>query len=220
MRKNHSWPDGQQTRSCAVRSGTSPAVRCRSSLCGFTLVEMLLATVISVVVFSAMGALLVKTLQLWGEGVGQFHVARVARVARARLLSGGMGPGTGLLSVNAITSVKTNTQWCTLDYDVAARSEKFTVRGSVDDDSPANKSVFIKSNQGGGQTWLAMVGTKRGQQNLPDVTAMWFDATRSNQWFGASQTNKYLTVSYMLSWEFGGKTYDYPQVIQSYLINE
>lgn len=181
---------------------------------------MLLATVISVVVFAAMGSLLVKTLQLWGEGVGQFHVARVARGARARLLSGGMGPGTGLLSVNAITSVKTKTQWCTLDYEVAARTEKFTVRGSVDADSPANKSVFIKSNQGGGQTWLAMVGTKRGQQNLPDVTAMWFDATRSNQWFGASQTNKYFTVSYMLSWEFGGKTYDYPQVIQSYLINE
>ena len=178
---------------------------------GFTLVEVMLASVISVMVFSAMGVLLVKSVRLWGEGAGQFHIASAARAARARLLSGGMGPGTGLLSINQVTSVKTNPQWCTLDYETAAHDEKFTIRGSVDDDAPANKSVFIKSTKGGGQTWLTMVGIKRGQQNLPDVSAMWFDVVQSNQT---------LTVSYVLSWEFGGRTYEYPQVIHAYLINE
>jgi hypothetical protein len=138
-------------------------------------------------------------------------VASSAGAARARLLSGGLGPGTGLLSIDEVTSVKTNTQWCTLDYGTAGHDEKFTVRGSVDDDAPANKSVFIKSTKGGGQSWLTMVGITRGQQNLPDVMAVEFDV---------AQSNETMWVRYVLNFEFGGKTYEYPQVIQAYLVNE
>ncbi len=178
---------------------------------GFTLVELLLSMVISVMVFSAMGVLLVKTLRLWTEGAGQFYLANQARAARARLLSGGMGPGSGLLSINEVTSIQTNPQWCTLDYGAASLDEKFTVRGSVDDDAPANKSVFIKSTKGGGQTWLMMVGIKRGNQNVPDVMATSCNMTYSNE---------VLSVSYKLSCEAGGKTYEYPQIIQAYLVNK
>lgn len=178
---------------------------------GFTLVELLLALTISVMVFSAMGVLLVKTLRLWGEGAGQFHLANQARAARARLLSGGMGPGTGLLSISEIKSIKTNPNWCTLEYQTAVLDEKFWIQGSVDNSAPADKSIFIKSSKGGGQTWLMMVGVKRGSHNIPDVKAMSCDMTHSNQ---------ILSVHYSLLYEVGGKIYEYPQLIQAYLVNE
>lgn len=178
---------------------------------GFTLVEVLLSMVISVLIFAAMGSLLVKTLRLWGDGAGQFYLANQARAARARLLSGGMGPGTGLLSIREIKSIKTNPNWCTLEYQTAALDENFTLQGSVDNTAPADKSIFVKSSKGGGQTWLTMVGVKRGQQNLPDVRADWFDVV---------QSNKTLNVHYILSYEAGGKMYEYPQLIQAYLVNE
>jgi prepilin-type N-terminal cleavage/methylation domain-containing protein len=182
---------------------------------GFTLVELLLSMVISVMVFSAMGVLLVKMLRLWGEGAGQFHLASSARSARARLMSGGiipdLGPGTGLLSISEVTSIKTNSNWCTLEYQAATLDNKFWIQGSVDNTAPADKSVFIKASKGEGQTWLTMVGIKRGQQNLPDVTAMTFDVVHGD---------KTLIVSYILSLEFGGKTYECPQIIRAYLVNE
>lgn len=178
---------------------------------GFTLVEVMLATVISVMVFAAMGSLLVKTTRLWYEGAGQFYLANQARATRARLLSGGLGTGTGLLSISAIKSIKTNPNWCTLDYDVASRDESFTIQGSVDDTAPANKSIFIKGSKGLGQSWLGMVGVKRGQQDLPDVKSAWFDVV---------ETNGTLVVTYRLSYEVGGKTFEYPQIVQAYLVNK
>jgi type II secretory pathway pseudopilin PulG len=177
---------------------------------GFTLVEMLLSVAISVFVFTAMGLLLVKMLYLWGDGAGQWYLAAQARSARARLLSGGLGAGTGLLSIQEIQSIKTNPNWCTLEYEVAGRDEKFWIQGSVDNTAPADKSVFIKGSKGGGQTWLAMVGIKRGQQNLPDVRADRFDAAYSNEM---------LQVRYILSYSVGGTLWEYPQVIRARLVN-
>ena len=81
----------------------------------------------------------------------------------------------------------------------------------MDDTPPADKSIFIKSSKGGGQTWLMMVGVKRGQQNLPDVKA---------ETFNLVQSNRTLNVSYILSYELGGKTYVYPQVVQAYMVNQ
>ncbi len=181
---------------------------------GFTLVEVMISMAISVMVFAAMGSLLVKTLRLWGEGAGEFHLANQARAARARLMNGGiipdLGPGTGLLSISEVTSIKTNPNWCTLEYQAAALDNKFWIEGSVDNTAPADKSVFIKANKGAGQSWLMMIGIKRGQQNLPDVKATTCNMTYSN---------KVLSVRYILSYDVAGKTYEYPQIIQAYLIN-
>lgn len=171
----------------------------------------MLAVAISVFVFFAMGVLMVQTLRLWGDGAEQFHLAKQARIARARLLSGGLGPGTGLLSINTVESLKTNPNWCTLEYTAASLDNKFWIQGSVDNSAPADKSVFIKASKGGGQTWLAMVGIKRGQQNKPDVEIMTFNI---------EHTNSILTVRYILRAEFGGKIYEYPQIVQAYLVNE
>jgi prepilin-type N-terminal cleavage/methylation domain-containing protein len=177
---------------------------------GFTLVELMMSMVISVMVFFAMGNLLVKALRLWGEGFGQWHIANQARTTRARILSGGMGPGSGLLSISEIKSIQTNPNWCTLEYQVAALPEKFWIQGSVDNTAPADKSVFIKDSKGGGQTWLMMVGTKRGSHDIPDVMASTCVMAYSNQT---------LSVSYTLSYEACGKTFEYPQFVQAYLVN-
>ncbi|MGE4489551.1 MAG: type II secretion system protein J [Kiritimatiellales bacterium] len=178
---------------------------------GFTLIEVMLAMTISVGVFCAMGILLVKILQMWTDGAGSFYLANQARAARARLLSGGLGAGTGLMSIGEIKSIKTNTQWCTLEYQAAARDEKYWIQGSVDDDAPADKSIFIKSSKGGGQTWLMMVGAKRGSHDIPDIMASTCDISRSNQ---------VLTTRYLLQFDVGGKTHEMSQIIQTYLVNQ
>lgn len=178
---------------------------------GFTLVEMMLSVVISVMVFSAMGVLLVKTLRLWGEGSGQFHLASTARAARARLMSGGMSPGTGILSITNINSVSMGSSWGVLKYKTAAHSENFMIKGSVNEDAPANNSIFIKNISDGEKTWLTKVGDRRWGVHLPDVKANALNVV---------QGDKTLSIYYILSWEFGGKTYEYPQVLQAYLVNE
>ena len=48
---------------------------------GFTLVETLVAVSISVMIFAAMGSLLVKTVRLWGAGAAQWYLANQARGA-------------------------------------------------------------------------------------------------------------------------------------------
>lgn len=181
---------------------------CRKA--GFTLIEVLMSTVISVMVFAAMGSLLVKTMRLWTDGAGSFYLANQARAARARLLSGGLGVGTGLLSINEVTSIKTNPQWCFLDYNAVGLDEKYSVRGSVNDDAPENKSIFVKGSKGAGESWLMMTGAKRGLQDIPDVQAASF---------GVAGSNKVLNVTYKLSYTAGGRTYEYPQRIQAYLVN-
>lgn len=182
-----------------------------SSRSGFTLVEVLLALTISVMVFFAMGRLLVGTLRLWGDGAGEWYLASRARAARARLVSGGMGPGTGVLSIDEIKSIKTNPQWCIMEYQVAAQDEKYWIRGSVLNDAPDKRSISIKNNHGGGQTWLMMTGIKRGAHDIPDVKADGFSATLSNN---------ILRLQYTLSCEIGGRAHEMPQVIEAYLVNE
>jgi len=179
---------------------------------GFTLVELLLSMLISVMIFTAMGRLLVKTTSLWCEGAGQFHLANQARAARARLLSGGMGSGSGLLSVDAVDQIQVNPQWCWIRYSVAGGplNEQFTIRGSVSDSDKANRSIFIQKNPGGGSTWLMMGAVRRGSQDIPDVMA---DS------FSAVLTNNMLTLQYTLRLEAAGQTFEYPQIIQAHLVN-
>ncbi len=178
---------------------------------GFTLVEMMMSLVISVVVFSAMGVLLTKTVSLWLDGAGRWYLANQARAARARILSGGMGAGTGMLSLNEITSIKKNPNWCTMKYKVASSSTKYWIRGSVANPASKNRSVFIKSNKGGGKIWLMMVGRKKGPQSEPDVRTDSFDL---------DLTGRVLTVRYNLTFRTGGRVYEQPQVIRAYLVNE
>lgn len=172
--------------------------------------EVLLSVSISVFVFFAMGTLLVKTLHLWSDGTAEWHLANRARAVRARLMSGPMGPGSGFLSIDEIKSIKTNPQWCTMQYDVAAQNEKYWIRGSIDNEAPADQSMFVKNNKGGGQSWISVSGIKRGSHNRPDVTAMDCLMTLSNTT---------LHVEYILRCDVAGRTHELSQCIRAYLVN-
>lgn len=177
---------------------------------GFTLVEMMVALVISGTVFLAMGTLLIGVMKMWIGGAGQWYLANQARMARARILSGGMGAGTGVLSIQDIKSIKTNPNWCTIEYDVVASSEKYWIRGSVENPASKDRAIFIKNNHGGNQTWLMMSGRKQSWKDKPDIESLNFDATMSND---------VLILKYDLLFETGGQVYEQPQIIQAYLVN-
>ena len=177
---------------------------------GFTLVEMMMALVISGSVFLAMGTLLTGVMRMWIGGAGQWYLANQARVARARILSGGMGPGTGVLSIEDIKSIKTNPNWCTMEYDVVASTEKYWIRGSVENPASKDRAIFIKNNHGGGQTWLTMSGRKQSWKDKPEVESINFEVALSND---------VLILKYDLVFETGGRVYEQPQIIQAYLVN-
>jgi len=170
---------------------------------------MLMALVISIVVFSAMGILIVNVTKMWVGGAGQWYLANQARMARARLLSGGMGPGTGVLSLDELKSIKTNPNWCTVEYQVAASTEKYWIRGSVENPASHDRSIFIKNNKGGGQTWLMMLGRKQGWKDRPEVESLNFEASVSND---------VMVLKYDLRFETGGRVYEQPQIIEAYLV--
>lgn len=65
---------------------------------GFTLPELLMATALSVMAFFALGTLLSRSFSVWHDGMEQWKLATHARVTRVRLLDGGFGKGSGLLS--------------------------------------------------------------------------------------------------------------------------
>ena len=174
---------------------------------GFTLVEVMISLVISVMVFAAIGSMLVKTMRLWYEGAGQFYLANQARAVRTRLLSGGLGcPGSGLLSASSNGVVITqDSSWSTLRYTTATRSEVVNIKGCVNAADPTNKSILVQGSLSYGNNWQGMVGV--GQ---PKVSA-------NN--FVSSQSNRTITLSYHLSSTAAGRTFDYPQIIQAYMVN-
>lgn len=178
---------------------------------GFTLVEMMVALVISGTVFFAMGTLLIGLMKIWVGGAGQWYLANQARVARARILSGGLGVGSGVLSLESIQPIQTNPNWCTLEYQVASSGQKYWLRGSVD--HPASKkdrSIFMKSNRGGGQRWLMMAGREPRGTRQPEIQSRNFNAAISN---------RVLSLTYDLRFETGGVVYEQPQLIRAYLVN-
>jgi prepilin-type N-terminal cleavage/methylation domain-containing protein len=177
---------------------------------GFTLVEMLMALVVSVSVFMAMNVLLVNVTRLWVNGAGQWYLANQARVARARILSGGMGPGTGVLSMDELTSIKTNPNWCTIAYQTAGSTEKYWIRGSVENPASKDRAIFIKNNHGGEQTWLMMLGRKQSWKDKPEVESLNFDASLSGD---------VLTLRYDISFQSGGQVFEQPQIIRAHLVN-
>ena len=178
---------------------------------GFTLVELLISLVISVMVFAAIGSMLVKTMRLWCEGAEQFYLANQARAVRARLLNGGLGcPGSGLLSATSNgVAITQDSSWSTLSYTSAVRSEVVKIKGCVTATDPTNKSILVQGSLSYGNAWQGMVGVNV-QGGQPDVSV-------NN--FASSRSNKIITLSYLLSSTAAGKTFVYPQIIQAYMVN-
>jgi hypothetical protein len=178
---------------------------------GFTLVEVLLSTVIAVLVFAAMGAVLGKGFSLWMDGTTHWHLAQQSRVARARMLSGPQGPGTGVLSISQVNAVDRGNDWSTLKYHVSATGDEFWLRGFVTEASQANQSLFIKNNDTGEESWAIIVGQKGNQYAQPDISTSSFDAQLNGD---------VLTLDYVMRYRRGGRLYEQPQQITAHLVNK
>ena len=80
---------------------------------GFTLVEVMLATVIAVFVFAAMGMVLSKSFSLWLDAMANWRLAQYASLSRQRILHGGSAdPRDGLMSATSVVATTYSGQNC------------------------------------------------------------------------------------------------------------
>lgn len=175
---------------------------------GFTLTEVMIAVTISILVFSAMATLLSRCFSMWLEAQAHWKLAQHARVTRTRLLYGGFGTGTGLLSATNVTVSDYGTSWRKIDfYPVTEGGDLFEIYGWKDT-SPAN--VWLRDVENGTWSWAQTVGVL-GSSTTPLVMA---------SDFVASVTNQLVTMNYTLKFSAMGKVFELPQTVEAVLVNE
>ncbi len=176
---------------------------------GFTLPEVLLSTVLSVMVFFALGTLLSRSFSVWYDGMAQWKLATHARVTRTRLLDGGFGKGTGLLSATNHT-INPYGNWEYLEYYPILSGEKYRSYGWIPTNSPQN--IWLNNEDP-----LLPVKWAYGQNvgnagnTSPDVKVGGFDAEFVE--------DDVLELTYTLYFSAGGKTNEHPQTIRVVLLN-
>ncbi len=172
---------------------------------GFTLPEVMMALVISMVVFSAMGVLLSRCFSLWMDAQAHWKLAQHARFARTRLLYGGFGAGSGILSSTNI-AVSSSSSWNLITFDPVASGGVFRIYGWAGT-TPQNIWLLNDSYEWG---WAQAMGVRYGA-STPTVLVDDFSASLSNQT---------LTLNYTLNFSAMGKVFQHPQTVSAYLINE
>lgn len=207
--------DGGQASACGERRRIGVASRIphpASRKSGFTLVEVLLASLISVLVLAAMGTLLSRSFALWMDGAARWQMAQHVRITRERILRGGFVPAVanqpleGLLAagtnVNIVTnSGRLNVGYGTLTnyYGICAQSNQLYLYNQ-------NNSTPYWSGGFKSWCWAAKSGTA-----VPPVTVSGMTATH---------TNPVLTIKYQMNYSAMGRTFTQPCTIRAHLINE
>ena len=176
---------------------------------GFTLVEMMMALVVSVVVFSAMGVLLTKCFSLWMDSSAHWKLAQHARITRVRILSGAFDAGSGVLSSTNLT-IESSGVWNLIQFYPVSKENRQEIWGSS---SAAEENVWMRSYDPDDSHKLAWAQSVSfyGISDEPLVTVNQFDASYSNQ---------LLTLDYTLNLQVMGKTFEKPQTIEAYLVND
>lgn len=174
---------------------------------GFTLVEVLLAVVISVMVFMAMGVVLTRCFSLWKDAMAHWQMAQVGRVARTRLLHGAFGPGTGLLSVTN-HAISPSGGYSYITYYPLEMSGYQQAYGLSSDASPAD--LLLYRSGGSPSLALAQSVTSSGGLNPP---------VKINN-FNAVNSNGVLLITYTLNLSSMGRTFTQPQTVRASLVNE
>ncbi len=195
--------DGSESR---IQNPASCILHLAPRKSGFTLTELIVALTISIMVFSAMGSLLSRCFSLWMDASAHWKLAQHSRITRARILNGGFGAGSGLLSAtNATVSLYGGWDLITF-YPVISPGyrEVYGWMGS----SPQN--VWLKNSVDGQWAWAQSV-SYFGTSSDPTVKVDSFDAVLSN---------KVMTINYTLNFMAMGKTNKQPQTIRAYLINQ
>lgn len=177
---------------------------------GFTLVEILLSVVISVLVFGAMGVLLTRSFTLWMDAMANWQLAQHAQVARVRLLDGGFGAGSGLLNATrsnltiAAASGENYVQYSPL----VGTGGVFRAYGWSAQDYASTRNIRLRNASS-----VFVVG-----QN---VAASSYQTNISVCSFSiAPISNKVLWVNYELYYKLMGKTFTRPCTVRAYIGND
>jgi len=175
---------------------------------GFTLTEVMISVVLSIMVFAALGMLLTRCFSLWVDGQANWNLAQHARVTRSRLLNGAFGVGTGVINGSNVT-VQAGTDewegWQSVRFELVDQAEYYQIYASPG----ANQMNICIEKEGEPEVALAQeVRYRSGGDPLVKVNN-----------FGASVTNKHLTMTYTLNFSAMGKNFELPQIIEAYLVN-
>lgn len=175
---------------------------------GFTLTEVMIAVTISILVFSAMATLLTRCFSMWLEAQAHWKLAQHARVTRSRILYGGFGTGTGLLSATNVTVSNYGAAWRKIDfYPVTEGGDLFEIYGWKGTNSA---NVWLSDVANGTWAWAQTVSLS-GVSQIPLVMAGDFEA---------SVTNQMVTMNYTLKFSAIGKVFELPQTVEVFLVNE
>ncbi len=175
---------------------------------GFTVVEVLVASSISMLVFITMGLILVKGFSLWRDGASRWYLTQRARVARVRLLNHSYSAGNGMLASSNIV-VGTDGSWVTINYTPQDSTTPLCLYGGTA--GSGKKSPYFYRPDNPKRYWFLEFAKKKGATK-PPVRTTEFQAS-------VDTTNEVLTVSYNLHYSNGGREYVQPQTITAYLIN-
>jgi hypothetical protein len=175
---------------------------------GFTLIEVMLATSLSIMVFFAMGVLLTKSFALWKDATAHWRMAQTSRISRERILCGitnyvfnGVTNLTGLLSATNVV-ITSDAGWQTITYSGSGGND-FMVRGWSGE--AGDKDIQLRKD-GSGWEYGQTFGTA-----VPSVKV---------DFFSASVTNDVVTVSYRLRFSAAGKVFTQPHTINIALLNK
>lgn len=174
---------------------------------GFTLTEVMIAVTISILVFSAMATLLTRCFSMWVEAQAHWKLAQHARVTRSRILYGGFGTGTGLLSATNVTVSDYGSVWKKIDFYPVTEGDLFEVYGWVGTNAA---NIWLHDTVPNTWAWAQTVSLN-GLSETPLVMASDFDA---------SVTNQVVTMDYTLKFSAMGKVFELPQTIEVFLVNE
>ncbi len=189
---------------CGEFCRTEAAPHPVSRRAGFTLVEVLLATVISVMVFFAMGTVLNRSFKLWMDAMANWTLAQHAQVARLRLLTGGFGPGTGLLSSSNVTAGVSGMENYVQYYPLGTNGA-FCCYGWIS--VAAGKNIRLKS---GSSEWA--LGQNVAASNYVSNVGVYS--------FVSSVSGTIVQVTYRMSLSRMGKEFSQPCTVKAFLVNQ
>jgi type II secretory pathway pseudopilin PulG len=224
--KSGSQVSGIRSQGTGVRGQTfdlqtfRPSTACRRA--GFTLVEVLLASLISVLVFAAMGALLSRSFALWMDGAARWQLAQHVRITRERILRGGFEPSgaetnqlEGLLAAGTNVNIVANSVGLNVGYGTLTTTiSGLPLTNYYGICAQSNQLYLYNQNNstpywsGGFKSWCW--AAKSGAA-VPPVTVSGMTATH---------TNPVLTIKYQVNYSAMGRTFTQPCTIRAHLINE
>jgi len=175
---------------------------------GFTLTEVMISVVLSIMVFAALGTLLNRCFSLWVDAQANWKLAQHARVTRARLLYGAFGVGTGVLNGSNVTVQAGSGDWSgwqMVEFEPVNDVGYCRIYAWP---GTSAKNICIEKEGAAQLAWAQEVRYASGEDPLVQVNN-----------FDASVISNLLSMTYTLHFSAMGKDFKLPQTIEAYLVN-